>query len=159
MRPLSRNGEVKLNSTDPLEQLYINLNFFSNELNLITLHEGVRMIEDSIINGDGIKDIIEGGYPWPMPCNSDRAIILQILERAQTGYHLCGTCRLGKDSKRGVVDLKLQVYGVRNLHVIDASILPIILDCRIQSDVYMVGEKRRTLLKLNILDFTIKLGP
>jgi choline dehydrogenase len=61
MRPLSRNGEVKLNSTDPLEQLYINLNFFSNELNLIALRERVRMIEDSIINGDGIKDIIEGG--------------------------------------------------------------------------------------------------
>lgn len=27
MRPLSRNGYVKLNSADPLEQPYINLNF------------------------------------------------------------------------------------------------------------------------------------
>jgi choline dehydrogenase len=40
MRPLSRNGEVKLNSTDPLELPYSNLNFFSHELDLIALREG-----------------------------------------------------------------------------------------------------------------------
>ena len=57
MRPLSQNGEVKLNSTDPLEQPYINLNFFSNDLDLIALREGVRMIDDIVMNGEGMKDI------------------------------------------------------------------------------------------------------
>ncbi|KAK5044488.1 hypothetical protein LTR84_010769 [Exophiala bonariae] len=147
MRPLSRNGEVKLNSTDPHEQPYINLNFFSHELDLIALREGVRMIDDILMNGDGMKDIIEGDYPWPMPRNSDEAMIRQILERAQTGYHPCGTCRLGKDINQGVVDPKLQVYGVSNLRVIDASIFPIIPDCRIQNDVYMVAEKGADIIK------------
>ncbi|KAI1612173.1 glucose-methanol-choline oxidoreductase [Exophiala viscosa] len=147
LRPLSRNGEVKLLSTDPKQQPYINLNFFSNDLDLIALREGVRMIDDIVMNGEGMKDIIEGDYPWPMPRNSDEAMIRQILERSQTGFHPCGTCRLGKDVKQGVVNPKLEVYGVKNLRVIDASIFPVIPDCRIQNDVYMVAEKGADIIK------------
>lgn len=86
MRPLSRNGYVKLNSTDPLEQPYINLNFFSNNLDLIALREGVRFIDDMLMTGEGMKDIIGEDYPWSMPRTSDEAMIRQILERLQTGF-------------------------------------------------------------------------
>lgn len=147
MRPLSRNGEVKLNSTDPLEQTYINLNFFSDDLDLIALREGVRMIDDIVMNGDGMKDLIESDYPWALPRNSDEAMIKQILERSQTGFHPCGSCRFGRDIKQGVVDPKLQVYGVEKLRVIDASVFPVIPDCRIQNDVYMVAEKGADIIK------------
>ncbi|OAL30498.1 hypothetical protein AYO20_08717 [Fonsecaea nubica] len=147
MRPLSRNGEVKLNSTDPKEQPYVNINFFSHDLDLIALREGVRMIDDIVMNGEGMKDIIEGDYPWPMPRNSDEAMIRQILERSQTGFHPCGTARLSKDIKQGVVNPKLQVHGTSGLRVIDASVFPVIPDCRIQNDVYMVAEKGADMIK------------
>jgi hypothetical protein len=48
---------------------------------------------------------------------------------------------MGKDIKEGVVDGRLRVYGVHNLRVIDASIIPVIPDCRIQNSVYGIGEK------------------
>jgi choline dehydrogenase-like flavoprotein len=48
---------------------------------------------------------------------------------------------MGKDIYHGVVDSKLRVYGVQNLRVIDASVIPVIPDCRIQNSVYMIGEK------------------
>jgi choline dehydrogenase len=147
MRPLSRSGVVKLNSADPFEQPYINLNFFSNDLDLIALREGVRMIDDMLMNGDGMKDMIESDYPWPLPRNSDEAMIRQILERSQTGFHPCGTCRFGKDIEQGVVNPKLQVHGVQQLRVIDASVFPVIPDCRIQNDVYMVAEKGADIIK------------
>jgi choline dehydrogenase len=147
MRPLSRNGEVKLNSTDPKEQLYINLNFFSNDLDLIALREGVRFIDDIVKNGEGMKDIISDDYPWPMARNSDEAMIKAILERSQTGFHPCGTCRLSKDINQGVVDSSLKVHGLKNLRVIDASVFPVIPDCRIQNVVYMVAEKGTDMIK------------
>ncbi|OCT50763.1 glucose-methanol-choline (GMC) oxidoreductase [Cladophialophora carrionii] len=147
MRPLSRNGEVRLQSADPTEQPYINLNFFSHDLDLIALREGVRMIDDIVMHGDGLKDIIEGDYPWPMPRHSDEAMIRQILERSQTGFHPCGTLRLGKSIEQGVVDPQLRVYGTTGLRIIDASIFPIIPDCRIQNDVYMVAEKGADYIK------------
>jgi choline dehydrogenase len=48
---------------------------------------------------------------------------------------------MGKDIMQGVVDSKLCVYGVKNLRVIDASVIPVIPDCRIQNSVYMIAEK------------------
>jgi choline dehydrogenase len=48
---------------------------------------------------------------------------------------------MGKDIKQGVVDSKLRVHGVKNLRVIDASVIPVIPDCRIQNSVYMIAEK------------------
>jgi len=86
LRPLSKNGEVKLNSADPLEQPNINLNFFSDDLDIIALRQGVRFIDDILTDGEGMKDIIGEDYPWPMPRNSDLAMNKMILERSQTGF-------------------------------------------------------------------------
>jgi choline dehydrogenase-like flavoprotein len=147
LRPLSKNGEVKLNSANPLEQPNINLNFFSHDLDLIALREGIRMVDDIVMNGDGMKDIIGDDYPWPMPRHSDEAMIKMILERSQTGFHPCGTARLSKNIEQGVVDEKLKVHGVKGLRVIDASVFPVIPDCRIQNAVYMVAEKGADLIK------------
>jgi choline dehydrogenase-like flavoprotein len=105
------------------------------------------MIDDIVMNGEGMKDIVAADYPWPMPRNSDEAMIRQILERSQTGFHPCGTCRLSKDIKQGVVSPKLKVHGVTGLRVIDASVFPVIPDCRIQNDVYMVAEKGADMIK------------
>ncbi|KAF6822649.1 glucose-methanol-choline oxidoreductase (SMG1) [Colletotrichum plurivorum] len=147
LRPLSQNGTVTLNSTNPLEQPNININFFSNDLDLIAMREGVRFVDNIIMNGEGMKDIIESDYPWPMPRSSDEAMIKMILERSQTGFHPCGTARMSQNIEQGVVDSKLQVHGVENLRVIDASVIPVIPDCRIQNAVYMIGEKASDIIK------------
>lgn len=49
--------------------------------------------------------------------------------------------------EEGVVDSKLRVYGVENLRVIDASVIPVIPDCRIQNAVYMLAEKTTDMIK------------
>jgi hypothetical protein len=77
---------VKLNSTNPLEQPNVNINFFSNDLDIIALRQGVRFIDDMLRTGDGMKDIIGEDYPWPMPRESDAAMNKLILERSQTGF-------------------------------------------------------------------------
>jgi choline dehydrogenase-like flavoprotein len=55
----------------------------------------------------------------------------------------CGTARLGQNIEQGAVDSKLKVFGIDNLRVIDASVIPVIPDCRIQNSVYMIAEKVR----------------
>ncbi|KAF2022540.1 glucose-methanol-choline oxidoreductase-like protein [Setomelanomma holmii] len=147
LRPLSKPGEIRLQSADHKVQPYINENFLENDLDILGLREGVRYIDDILMNGEGMKDILGEDYPWPMPRTSDEAMNRQILERCQTGYHPCGTARLGKDIGQGVVDAHLKVYGVSRLRVIDASVFPVIPDCRIQNDVYMVAEKGADMIK------------
>ncbi|EON97379.1 putative glucose-methanol-choline oxidoreductase protein [Phaeoacremonium minimum UCRPA7] len=147
LRPLSQNGTVTLNSTNPLEQPKVNINFFSNDLDLIAMREGVRFVDDILMNGEGMKDILVEDYPWAMPRHSDEAMEIMIKERSQTGFHPCGTIRMGKDIKQGGVDSKLKVFGVDNLRVIDASVIPVIPDCRIQNSVYMIAEKGADMIK------------
>ncbi|KAF2114701.1 hypothetical protein BDV96DRAFT_661095 [Lophiotrema nucula] len=118
-----------LRSKDALEQPEINRRFFSDPLDLVALREGIRTT------------------PWAMPRNSDEAMKTMFLERSQTGFHPCGSCRLSKDISQGVVDTNLQVHGTDSLRVIDASNFPTIPDCRIQNDVYMVAEKGADMIK------------
>ncbi|CAG8207825.1 unnamed protein product [Penicillium salamii] len=141
LRPQSKEGYVRLNSTDPREQPDINLKYFSNELDILALREGVRYIDQILMEGDGMRDIIGEDYPWPMPRESDEEMDRLVIDRAQTGYHPCGTARLSPHISQGVVDSELRVHGAKNLRIIDASIIPVIPDCRIQNAVYMIAEK------------------
>lgn len=153
VRPVSDPGEVTLNSADPLQQPNINLNYFNNDLDIIALREGIRYTYDVLKNGPGFKDIIEDEYPWEMPLHDDKLMKMTVLDRSQTSFHPCGTARLSKNIQQGVVDPNLKVHGIKNLRVIDASVIPVIPDCRIQNSVYMVGEKGADAIKRDHRDF------
>nr|BAF98891.1 formate oxidase 1 [Schwanniomyces vanrijiae] len=147
VRPVSEGGEVTLNSADPLEQPKINLNFFADELDIVGMREGIRFTYDLLTKGDGFKDLVVKEFPWEMPLDDDKEMRRAVLDRCQTAFHPCGTNRLSKNIEQGVVDPALKVHGVKNLRVIDASIIPVIPDCRIQNSVYMIGEKGADLIK------------
>lgn len=60
-----------------------------------------------------------------------------------TDWHPVGTCRMGGSAgiQAGVVDDRLRVYGVGNLRVIDASIMPLQISGHLQATVYAIAEK------------------
>ncbi|KAM0473457.1 hypothetical protein ACHAPX_008204 [Trichoderma viride] len=147
VRPISKPGEVTLTGPSYLDQPGINLNFFESELDIIAMREGIRFSYDLLTKGDGFKDLVVQEYPWDMPLDDDEQMRRVVLDRCQTAFHPCGSARLSKNIEQGVVDPALKVHGVKNLRVIDASVIPVIPDCRIQNSVYMVGEKGADLIK------------
>ena len=48
---------------------------------------------------------------------------------------------------RGIVDLRMKVYGVQDLGIVDASIMPIIPDQSTGGPVYMIAEKAAQMTK------------
>ncbi|KAL4759426.1 GMC family oxidoreductase [Aspergillus foveolatus] len=147
VRPISDPGEVTLIDSDPLTQPAINLNFFSSDLDIIAMREGIRFSYDLLTKVDGFRELVIAEYPWEMPLDNDAEMKRAVLDRCQTAFHPVGTARLSKDVKQGVVDPELRVHGIKGLRVADASVIPVIPDCRIQNSVYMVGEKCADLIK------------
>ncbi|KAJ7840513.1 hypothetical protein B0H14DRAFT_2321824, partial [Mycena olivaceomarginata] len=49
LRPLSGAGTVTLNSTNPLEQPKVNINFLEEHLDIIAMREGVRWVDDIVM--------------------------------------------------------------------------------------------------------------
>ena len=76
----------------------------------------------------------------PGNLNTDGELNEFIRSRGDTAYHPCGTCKMGKDST-SVVNEKLQVYGVENLRVVDASIMPKIITGNLNAATVMIAEK------------------
>lgn len=63
-------------------------------------------------------------------------------------HHQCGTCKMGpKSDRNAVVDHELKVYGVKNLRVVDCSIMPTITGAHTLAPAYMIGEKGADLVK------------
>lgn len=84
-RPVSKPGEAKLQSANALGGPYVNINFFTDDLDLITMRDCVQCVNDILMNCDGMKEIIPKDYPWPMPRFSDEAMNKMILKRSQAG--------------------------------------------------------------------------
>lgn len=89
LRPVSKGGQVTLDSQDPLADPNINLNFFADDLDVVAMREGVRWTYDVLTNGAGFKDLVTAEYPWDMPLQSDEAMNKAVLERSQTGFRKC----------------------------------------------------------------------
>jgi len=64
---------------------------------------------------------------------------------AYTHHHPVGTCRMGTD-KYSVVSPELDVYGINNLFVVDASIMPRITTGPTNAAVIAIAEKASDLL-------------
>jgi choline dehydrogenase-like flavoprotein len=56
--------------------------------------------------------------------------------RNSTRYHAAGTAAMGT-----VVDTNLEVYGVENLRVVDASVMPLPLASHYQVCIYALAEQ------------------
>ena len=71
-----------------------------------------------------------------------------IKSNAETAYHPCGTAKMGID-KMAVVDENLRIYGLQNIRVIDASVMPEIPSGNLNAPTLMIAEKGSDLILNN----------
>ncbi len=90
------------------------------------------------------------------PLNFYRALNINRLEALaeQAGnistsiFHPVGTAKMGT-GKDAVVDRELNVYGIQNLRVVDASIMPKITSGNTNSPTLMIAEKAADMILQN----------
>jgi choline dehydrogenase len=144
MLPRSR-GHLALRSTDPHDPPRIFANYLSDASDLQALINGVRLVRR--INESQALAPFYAGELVPGPqVQSDEDIAGFIRRHAQGTYHQAGTCKMGSDAL-AVVDDRLRVRGVEGLRVIDASIMPTIVNANTNATVIMIAEKGAQLLR------------
>jgi choline dehydrogenase-like flavoprotein len=85
---------------------------------------------------------LEGGVQDLEYTPEDDAAIEQFLrEKIVTMNHSMGTCKMAPLEKGGVVDSRLNVYGVKSLKVCDLGILPRNVAANTASTALAIGEK------------------
>ncbi|KAJ7712256.1 GMC oxidoreductase-domain-containing protein [Mycena metata] len=75
----------------------------------------------------------------------DQAIDAYLRQVIQTAWHSLGTCAM-KPLEQGVVDSKLNVYGVKNFKVADLSIPPSNVNSNTCSAAIAIGEKAAVII-------------
>ena len=147
LRPLSR-GELKLRSTDPDVQPWLDYNYLSESFDRQRLRHGVRQALQ-LAQHQGLRELLGDRLePADQDLVSDQALDAWMLREAVTYSHISGTCKMGPSSDpMAVVDQYGRVYGLEGLRVADASIMPDLVRAPINPAVLMLGERIADLVR------------
>ena len=77
---------------------------------------------------------------------TDEEIREILRDRSDTVYHPVGSCKMGNDDM-AVVDARLRVYGIQNLRVVDASIMPKVVNGNTNAPAIMIAEKAADMIR------------
>ena len=140
MRSKSR-GSVSLRSADPADDPVIRFNYMSCPEDWEDFRTCIRLTRE-IFAQEAFKPYIKHEIQPGAALQSDADLDAFIAEHAESAYHPCGTCRMGRaDDQNAVVDPEARVIGVEGLRVADSSIFPRITNGNLNAPSIMVGEK------------------
>ncbi|MER8532791.1 choline dehydrogenase [Mesorhizobium sp. M1005] len=140
MRSKSR-GSVTLRSPDPKSKPVIRFNYMSHPDDWTEFRHCIRLTRE--IFGQAAFDPYRGKELSPgSHVQSDEELDAFIRDHAESAYHPCGTCKLGRaDDAMSVVDPECRVIGVEGLRVADSSIFPRVTNGNLNAPSIMTGEK------------------
>ena len=140
MRSASR-GTVRLRSGDPMADPVIRFNYMSQDSDWEDFRTCIRLTRE-IFAQEAFAPFVKHEIQPGAAAQSDADLDAFIAEHAESAYHPCGTCRMGRaDDPNAVVDPQARVIGVEGLRVADSSIFPRITNGNLNGPSIMVGEK------------------
>ncbi|RAO72117.1 uncharacterized protein BHQ10_008129 [Talaromyces amestolkiae] len=135
-------GRITLASANASASPLIDPNYYSTEFDRAVLRAGIRQVTGLLLDTPEGQEIVESQLSshhglGPLSARStDEEIDAQVRAGGNTFYHPAGSAAMGK-----VVDSNLRVYGVGNLRVVDASVLPLPITAHYQALTYALAEK------------------
>ncbi|MEN8992178.1 GMC oxidoreductase [Avibacterium paragallinarum] len=137
LNPRSR-GTIKLSGSSVNDPLLIDPNFLGHEQDLEDLVQGFKLTQQLMMSPSLSIHYQQDLFTSLVKTDDDIRAILR--QRVDTVYHPVGSCKMGVD-EMSVVDPELKVYGIQNLRVVDASIMPSVVNGNTNAPTVMIAEK------------------
>ncbi|KAJ2982226.1 hypothetical protein NUW58_g6492 [Xylaria curta] len=147
LHPLSR-GTVNINITDPFKsEPVVDYRTLTNPVDLDIMVEIVRFTKRYYFE-TRLRDLAPRQMQPPEAVQEPEDIKEFLRQSVNPSYfHPVGTCAMMPRELGGVVDERLKVYGVKNLRVVDASIMPVLVGANTCQTTYAIAEKAADLIK------------
>ena len=134
-------GWVKSRTSDPFDAPLIQPNYLDADEDKRVVVAGLKLSR-RLMHSKALSHYFDYEVYPGIEKQSDEELLQVARERGTTTYHQMGTCRMGpKSDPTAVVDDNLNVYGLKNIRVIDASIMPTMLSANLHSGATLIGEK------------------
>ena len=139
IRPTSR-GEINIVSNDSRDNPKIKMNYLSTDEDRKVAADGLRLIRKIVLETKEFKKFEPEEFRPGINIQDNEELVKAGSHFTQTIFHPVGTCKMGDDSQSVVSD-QLKVHGVKNLRVVDASIMPNITSGNTNAPAIMIAEK------------------
>ncbi|MCE5295362.1 MAG: GMC family oxidoreductase [Chlamydiales bacterium] len=148
MQPQSR-GSVEIVSKNPFDRPRIDLGLFTDGPVSTPGTDAYTLVSFLKI----VKDIAtEAGEVVFLPTPADYTDDDTLLAYAESNpnmiitSHITGTCRMAMSPSDGVVDGNLQVFGVKNLMIVNLGVAPVQPDCNPCVSIYAIANEAARIL-------------
>ena len=145
MNPKSR-GDIKIQSSNPLDLPLVNPNFLSHQDDINIFLDSLKLAR-KVTETQPLNNIIKEEILPGKDINTDEDLIKYTKKMIKTNWHPVGTCKMGSEKdEMAVVNNKLQVRGIKNLRIFDASMMPNIVSANTNGPVMAIANKACNLM-------------
>lgn len=147
-------GYLELKSSNPFHWPKLYHNFLKNPDDIETILEGIKF-SLKLAATPAFQSVGARLNSVPLPdCahihfGSDDYWRCSIRTLSSTLHHQTSTCKMGPATDpTSVVSPELKVHGIKNLRVVDTSIIPEAPTCHTNAMSFMIGEKCADMIKI-----------
>ena len=135
-------GELRLTANDPYVHPELSYNYLDDAGDRARMRQAVRLCVRLSESPAFAQVITERINPTDADLADDDALDAWLLRNVSTQQHSSGTCKMGPaDDPMAVVDQYCRVYGLDNLSVIDASVMPDVVRANTNVTTLMIAER------------------
>ncbi|KAJ5669001.1 Glucose-methanol-choline oxidoreductase [Penicillium macrosclerotiorum] len=139
-------GRIYINSSDPMDYPVIDPNYLNNPSDYEILREGLKLAR-RLGETSPMSSNLTGETSPGSSVQTDEEWLDWLLAEASTEFHPSSSCAMLPRDQGGVVDANLRVYGLSNVRVADASVIPIALSTHLMASTYGIAEKASDIIR------------